>query len=56
VDRRKPELTMILPETNFDREKMWWDAKAPKEELDSADEYINRALRWREIERHLEWN
>lgn len=45
---------MRLPETDFDRERRWWDAKAPKEETDSAGETINRALRWREIERHLE--
>jgi SAM-dependent methyltransferase len=38
---------------DFDRERQWWDAKAPQEELDRADEGINRALRWREIERHL---
>jgi ubiquinone/menaquinone biosynthesis C-methylase UbiE len=42
------------PEVDFDREKQWWDAKAQQEELDRADECINRALRWREIERHLE--
>jgi ubiquinone/menaquinone biosynthesis C-methylase UbiE len=46
--------TMKLPETDFNREKAWWDAKALKEERDLADESINRALRWREIERHLE--
>ena len=34
-------------------ERQWWNAKAPKEERDLADEDINRALRWREIERHL---
>jgi len=39
---------------DFARERTWWNAKAPTEELDSADEAINRALRWREIERHLE--
>ncbi len=38
---------------DFGREKQWWDAKAPKEEQCLADEAINRALRWREIERHL---
>jgi SAM-dependent methyltransferase len=38
---------------DFDRERAWWDAKAPKEEQDLADEAVNRALRWREIERHL---
>jgi len=45
---------MKLPETDFDRERQWWDSKAPKEETDAADETINRALRWRDIERHLE--
>lgn len=39
---------------DFERERQWWDAKAPKEEQDLADEAINRALRWREIEKHLE--
>jgi SAM-dependent methyltransferase len=45
---------MSLPETDFNRERQWWDAKAPKEERDLADESINRALRWREIDRHLD--
>ncbi|HKF52575.1 MAG TPA: class I SAM-dependent methyltransferase [Candidatus Acidoferrales bacterium] len=45
---------MSVPETDFNREKQWWDAKAEKEDRDSADEAINRALRWREIERHLQ--
>jgi SAM-dependent methyltransferase len=45
---------MRVPETDFDRERQWWDAKAAREETDSADEAVNRALRWREIERHLE--
>ncbi len=40
--------------TNFKRDIQWWDAKAPQEEQDIVDEAINRALRWREIERHLE--
>jgi SAM-dependent methyltransferase len=44
---------MKLPETDFDREREWWNAKASNEESDLADEHINRALRWREIERHL---
>jgi SAM-dependent methyltransferase len=44
---------MSLPGTDFNREREWWDAKAPKEDLDSVDERINRDLRWREIERHL---
>jgi len=39
---------------DFAREKKWWDAKAPKEEQDLGDEAISRALRWREVERHLE--
>ncbi len=30
-----------------------WDAMAAVEEDDLADEAMNRALRWREIERHL---
>jgi SAM-dependent methyltransferase len=38
---------------DFTRERQWWDAKAPSEEQDLADEAVNRALRWREIERHL---
>ena len=37
----------------FERERAWWNAKASSEEQDRADEAINRALRWREIERHL---
>lgn len=41
-------------QVNFERERKWWDAKAPAEELDLADEFVNRALRWREIDRHLE--
>ena len=40
-------------QVNFDRERAWWDTKAPKEDHDLADEAINRALRWREVERHL---
>lgn len=39
---------------DFSRERSWWDAKASKEERDLADEAVNRALRWREIERHLD--
>jgi len=38
---------------NFKREQAWWEAKADGEERDLADEPINRALRWREIERNL---
>ncbi len=40
--------------TDFERERRWWDAKATREEQDLADEIVNRALRWREIERRLE--
>ncbi|MBN1580230.1 MAG: class I SAM-dependent methyltransferase, partial [Anaerolineae bacterium] len=40
--------------TDFEREKHWWNAKAATEEQDRQDEAINRALRWREIERHLD--
>lgn len=39
---------------NFEQERAWWNAKAATEETDMADEAINRALRWREIKRHLE--
>ncbi len=39
---------------DFERERRWWDAKAPKEEQDQLDEPVNRALRWRVIERHLD--
>jgi SAM-dependent methyltransferase len=40
-------------EIDFERERAWWDAEAEKEERDLSDEFINRALRWREIEREL---
>lgn len=39
---------------DFDQEKRWWDHKAPKEEQDREDEAVNRALRWREIDRRLD--
>ena len=39
--------------TDFDRERIWWDAKADAEEVDRCDERVNRALRWREIDRRL---
>lgn len=39
---------------DFERERRWWDAKAPSEEHDNGDEPVNRALRWREIKRHLD--
>lgn len=38
---------------DFERERRWWDAKAPGEEREVADEFFNRALRWRELERRL---
>jgi len=40
-------------DVDFNRERAWWEAKAPEEEQDLGDEAVNRALRWREIERHL---
>lgn len=39
--------------TDFKHERAWWEGKAEGEERDLADESINRALRWREIERNL---
>jgi len=39
--------------TDYEFERKWWNAKAPKEEIDMFDEKINRELRWREIEKHL---
>jgi len=45
---------MSSPETDFSRERAWRDAKAAKEDHASADESVNRALCWREVERHLE--
>jgi SAM-dependent methyltransferase len=41
-------------QVDFGRERRWWDAKAPQEETDRADEAINRALRWRVLDRHLD--
>ena len=38
---------------DFKREQAWWEGKADGEERDIADEAINRALRWRAIERCL---
>lgn len=38
---------------DIDTLRQWWNAKAGEEESDKLDEPINRALRWREIERHL---
>ena len=38
---------------DFKREQTWWAGKADREERDIADEAINRALRWRAIERSL---
>jgi ubiquinone/menaquinone biosynthesis C-methylase UbiE len=39
---------------DFDQERAWWDGKAPQEEVDLADERINRLLRWRILERNLD--
>jgi SAM-dependent methyltransferase len=41
-------------EVDFQRETAWWDSKADSEEIDLGDERINRLLRWRLLERHLE--
>lgn len=41
-------------DTDFEREQRWWDAKAAREEADTADEAVNRTLRWREIDRRLD--
>lgn len=41
-------------EVDFCQEQRWWDAKASREETDLADERVNRLLRWRVIERHLQ--
>lgn len=38
---------------DFEREKCWWNGKAHREMQDLSDEVVNRALRWRKIERHL---
>jgi ubiquinone/menaquinone biosynthesis C-methylase UbiE len=38
---------------DFNREREWWNAKAPFEESDGGDSVINRLLRWRELERNL---
>ncbi|MBN2151538.1 MAG: class I SAM-dependent methyltransferase [Candidatus Lokiarchaeota archaeon] len=35
---------------DFQREKAWWDAKATEEDEERGDEWVNKALRWREIE------
>ncbi|MDO8803749.1 MAG: class I SAM-dependent methyltransferase [Elusimicrobiota bacterium] len=39
---------------DFKREQIWWEGKADGEERDIADEPINRALRWRAIDRSLQ--
>jgi len=41
-------------DVDFQRLRTWWDAKADREDKDTGDEAINRALRWREIERNIE--
>src|SRR5512132_1200614 len=38
---------------DFTRERAWWDAKAAQEDEAGGDTTINRALRWREVERNL---
>ena len=48
----RPDPTWVM-RVDFARERAWWDAKAPKEEVDFGGSSLNRALRWRELERHL---
>jgi SAM-dependent methyltransferase len=38
---------------DVDQRRWWWDAMSTPEGRAPADEIVNRALRWREIERHL---
>ncbi len=38
---------------DFERERDWWNDKAIREEIDRADEIINRTLRWQIIKEHL---
>ena len=42
-----------MVKTDFEFERIWWNAKAYKEEIDLFDEKINRELRWKEINKHL---
>lgn len=39
--------------TDYIREERWWDAKAPKEDTDTIDTVLNKSLRWKELNRHL---
>ena len=39
---------------DFARERAWWDTMAATEDRDFGDEAINRALRWRELDRRLD--
>jgi len=41
-------------EKDYQREQAWWDAGAEAEERVDDDQPVNIALRWREIERHLD--
>ncbi|MBI5092635.1 MAG: class I SAM-dependent methyltransferase [Candidatus Hydrogenedentes bacterium] len=43
-----------MTDIDFDLERSWWNEKASKEERIGPDVLINRALRWREIERRLD--
>ena len=43
-----------MKKIDFEQERQWWNSKASTEESDIADMPINRMLRWRELERHLE--
>ncbi len=41
-------------ELNFSQQEAWWDSMVILEEVDIGDEAINRGLRWKEIEKHLQ--
>ncbi|MBN2380622.1 class I SAM-dependent methyltransferase [candidate division WOR-3 bacterium] len=43
-----------MKQVDFARERRWWNAKAPKEEQEMFDEAVNRALRWRVIDKNLD--
>ncbi|HHT47800.1 MAG TPA: class I SAM-dependent methyltransferase [Firmicutes bacterium] len=42
-----------MVKTDYEFERIWWNAKAKKEEIDMFDEKINRELRWKEINKQL---
>lgn len=50
----KNVLGELKMDSKFNKTSNWWDNIAPIEEADFDDEYINRQLRWREIDRNLD--